>query len=128
MGGLASALALQRRGWVVEVVERAADLTPVGSGIAIAPNGLRALDVLGLGDAVRSRAATQGAGGFRDPRGAGCSGRTSAPWSRPSGSRLSCCGGRSSSTSSSPRSRPAPCASAPRCAPYRPASEVAVRW
>lgn len=59
-GGLAAAVGLQQRGWEVTVVERAPELLPVGAGLAVAPNGLRALDTLGLGDAVRKLAALQG--------------------------------------------------------------------
>lgn len=69
LGGLTAALALQQRGWTVEVLEQAAELTAVGAGIAIGPNALRALDVVGVGDAVRARAAMQGAGGYRTPDG-----------------------------------------------------------
>lgn len=59
-GGLTAAAGLFQRGWDVTVVERAAELRPVGSGLAVAPNGLRALDTLGVGDAVRKLAAFQG--------------------------------------------------------------------
>ncbi|MEU3398689.1 FAD-dependent monooxygenase [Streptomyces filamentosus] len=69
IGGLTAAVALHRRGWTVTVLERAADLAPVGAGIALAPNALRALDVLGLGDRVRALAAWQGDGGMRTPDG-----------------------------------------------------------
>jgi len=69
MGGLAAAIALHRSGWQVTVHERAASLDPVGSGISIAPNALRALDVLGVGDAVRAEAAIQGEGGLYRPSG-----------------------------------------------------------
>ncbi|MGW3245798.1 FAD-dependent monooxygenase [Streptomyces sp. NPDC001070] len=69
IGGLAAAAALGLRGWRVTVLERAAALEPVGAGIAIAPNALRALDVLGVGDAVRAMSAFQGEGGLRRPDG-----------------------------------------------------------
>ncbi|MFE7516368.1 FAD-dependent monooxygenase [Streptomyces sp. NPDC057540] len=69
IGGLAAAVALHRRGWQVTVLERAADLTPVGAGIALAPNAQRALDVIGLGDRVRDLSAWQGDGGMRTPGG-----------------------------------------------------------
>jgi 2-polyprenyl-6-methoxyphenol hydroxylase-like FAD-dependent oxidoreductase len=59
-GGLTAAVGLVQRGWEVTVVERAAELRPVGSGLAVAPNGLRALDTLGVGDTVRKLAAFQG--------------------------------------------------------------------
>ncbi|MEU9100676.1 FAD-dependent monooxygenase [Streptomyces sp. NPDC048361] len=69
IGGLAAALALLGRGWRVTVLELAAGLTPAGAGIALAPNGQRALDVIGLGDAVGALAAWQGDGGIRTPGG-----------------------------------------------------------
>ncbi|MDT0320765.1 FAD-dependent monooxygenase [Streptomyces millisiae] len=69
VGGLTAAVALWRRRWRVTVLERARVLEPVGAGIAVAPNAQRALDVLGLGDAVRARAAFSGSGGLRTPRG-----------------------------------------------------------
>ncbi|MBL1089699.1 MULTISPECIES: FAD-dependent monooxygenase [Streptomyces] len=69
IGGLTAAVALERRGWSVTVVERAAALEPVGAGIALAPNAQRALDTIDVGDAVRARADGQVAGEFRLPGG-----------------------------------------------------------
>ncbi|MGW1095027.1 FAD-dependent monooxygenase [Streptomyces sp. NPDC002455] len=69
IGGLTAAAALHRSGWQVTVLERAASLEPVGAGISLAPNSQRALDVIGLGDEVRSLAAWQGDGGIRTPSG-----------------------------------------------------------
>ncbi len=69
IGGLTAAVTLLRRGWRVTVLERAASLDPVGAGIGLAPNSLRALDVIGLGDTVRDLAAWQGEGGIRAPGG-----------------------------------------------------------
>jgi 2-polyprenyl-6-methoxyphenol hydroxylase-like FAD-dependent oxidoreductase len=69
VGGLAAGAALQRRGWRVTVLERAAALEPVGAGLALAPNALKALDVLGVGDRVRSQSALQGAAGIKTPAG-----------------------------------------------------------
>ncbi|MYS04965.1 NAD(P)-binding protein [Streptomyces sp. SID6041] len=69
IGGLTAAVALHRNGWQVTVLERAADLAPVGAGIGLAPNAQRALDVIGLGDRVRDLAAWQGDGGMRAPDG-----------------------------------------------------------
>ncbi|XVV10534.1 FAD-dependent monooxygenase [Actinoplanes sp. CA-131856] len=69
VGGLAAAVALTRRGWTVTVLEKAPALENVGAGLAIAPNGLRALDVLGLGDRVRAMAALQGTAGIQRPDG-----------------------------------------------------------
>ncbi|MFF7779929.1 FAD-dependent monooxygenase [Streptomyces tanashiensis] len=69
IGGLTAAVALHRRGWQVTVLERAADLAPVGAGIGLAPNAQRALDAVGLGDRVRALSAWQGDGGMRTPGG-----------------------------------------------------------
>ncbi|MFJ3808894.1 FAD-dependent monooxygenase [Streptomyces sp. NPDC090073] len=69
IGGLTAAAALHRRGLDVTVLERAASLEPVGAAISLAPNALRALDVLGIGDEIRDLAAWQGDGGLRTPRG-----------------------------------------------------------
>ncbi|MEU7124235.1 FAD-dependent monooxygenase [Streptomyces zaomyceticus] len=69
IGGLTAAVALHLKGWQVTVLERAADLAPVGAGIGLAPNSQRALDVIGLGDRVRDLAAWQGDGGMRAPDG-----------------------------------------------------------
>ncbi|WP_432010925.1 FAD-dependent monooxygenase [Streptomyces cucumeris] len=69
IGGLTAAAALRRRGWSVTVLERATTLEPVGAGIGLAPNALRALETIGLGDDVRALAAWQGDGGLRTPSG-----------------------------------------------------------
>jgi 2-polyprenyl-6-methoxyphenol hydroxylase-like FAD-dependent oxidoreductase len=65
IGGLAAAAALSLKGWSVTVCERAASLEPVGSGIAIAPNALKALDTIHVGDDVRKYSAMQGEAGLR---------------------------------------------------------------
>lgn len=54
IGGLAAAVAFHQRGWQVEVLERAPEITEIGAGLSLQPNGLRALDALGLGDHVRT--------------------------------------------------------------------------
>lgn len=59
IGGLAAAAGLHAAGWDVTVCERAATLEPVGAGLALAPNGLRALDTVGAGDALRALATPQ---------------------------------------------------------------------
>ncbi|WP_404867613.1 FAD-dependent oxidoreductase [Kitasatospora griseola] len=69
IGGLAAALALHRRGVQVTVHERAASLEPVGAGLALAPNALRALDVLGVGGRLRGLAVRHPAVGLRRPSG-----------------------------------------------------------
>jgi 5-methylphenazine-1-carboxylate 1-monooxygenase len=52
IGGLTAALTLHRRGVDVTVLERAADLRPLGVGINLLPHAVRELDALGLGEAV----------------------------------------------------------------------------
>lgn len=62
IGGLAAAAGLCSAGWAVTACERAASLEPVGIALALAPNGLRALDVIGAGDAPRGLAVPQDPG------------------------------------------------------------------
>ena len=58
LGGLAAAaVGLHRAGHTVTVLERAPESRETGAGIGIMPNGVLALDALGLGAAVRERAA-----------------------------------------------------------------------
>jgi len=59
IGGLASAAGLSSAGWGVSVCERATSIEPVGAGLALAPNGLRALDAFGAGNALRALAVPQ---------------------------------------------------------------------
>jgi 2-polyprenyl-6-methoxyphenol hydroxylase-like FAD-dependent oxidoreductase len=53
IGGLTAAVALRQVGWRVTVLERAARFGEIGAGITLMSNGLRCLDAIGLGDAVR---------------------------------------------------------------------------
>ncbi|WBO68319.1 FAD-dependent monooxygenase [Streptomyces camelliae] len=69
IGGLAAAIGLHRIGWDVRVVERAGTLADAGAGISLHANGLRALDTLGVGTAVRAAARPQYTGGTRTPEG-----------------------------------------------------------
>src|SRR5262245_40390780 len=50
IGGAAAAAALLQRGIDVRLYEQAPQLTEVGAGVAIQPNGVRTLQRLGLGD------------------------------------------------------------------------------
>jgi 2-polyprenyl-6-methoxyphenol hydroxylase-like FAD-dependent oxidoreductase len=59
IGGLAAAAGLGAAGWEVSLFERGASLEPVGAGLALAPNGLRALDTVGAGDELRALAVPQ---------------------------------------------------------------------
>jgi 2-polyprenyl-6-methoxyphenol hydroxylase-like FAD-dependent oxidoreductase len=69
IAGLASALALTRRGWHVEVLERAPEFGEVGAGLSLWPNALRALDALGVGEQVRGRGVLEGQVGILDAGG-----------------------------------------------------------
>jgi salicylate hydroxylase len=53
IGGLACALALQRAGWRVRVLERASELQEIGAGLTLSPNATRALGWLGVLDSLR---------------------------------------------------------------------------
>jgi 2-polyprenyl-6-methoxyphenol hydroxylase-like FAD-dependent oxidoreductase len=64
ISGLATAVALQRRGHDVTVIEERTD-TSSGAGISIWPNALAALDEIGLGDAVREAGGRVTAGALR---------------------------------------------------------------
>ncbi|MFB6628377.1 FAD-dependent monooxygenase [Streptomyces sp. NPDC056362] len=69
IGGLAAAIGLHRIGWDVTVLERSSMPEDAGAGISLAANGLRALDALGVGGAVRDASRGQYSGGTRTPRG-----------------------------------------------------------
>ncbi|MFF5255884.1 FAD-dependent monooxygenase [Streptomyces leeuwenhoekii] len=69
IGGLAAAIGLCRIGWQVTVLERAPVLADAGAGISLHANGIRALDVLGVGEEVRAAARPQYTGGTRAPDG-----------------------------------------------------------
>lgn len=55
IGGLSAAIALRRAGWNVRIFERAASPRELGFGLGLAPNGIRALYELGVGDTVLTR-------------------------------------------------------------------------
>lgn len=48
IGGLGAARALQVAGWQVQVLERAPEMNPVGAGISLWPNAVRALHALDI--------------------------------------------------------------------------------
>jgi salicylate hydroxylase len=52
IGGTAAAVALVRAGIDVQVYEQAQQLTEVGAGVSLAPNGLRMLERLGVGEGI----------------------------------------------------------------------------
>ena len=57
LGGLAAAVALARAGIDVGVYEQAQQLAEVGAGVSLAPNGLRMLERLGVGEGIRQKGA-----------------------------------------------------------------------
>lgn len=75
IGGLGVAVGLRRAGWRVSVLEQADRFEPVGAGIALMPNALRALDELGLGAEFRALTPVRASGGLRTS-----SGRWLARW------------------------------------------------
>jgi salicylate hydroxylase len=53
VGGLTAAIALRAKGFQVEVFDQANELSEIGAGVSLGANGMRVLDALGLGRAVR---------------------------------------------------------------------------
>jgi salicylate hydroxylase len=52
IGGLTAALSLQRHGFRVSIYEQASELREIGAGLLVTPNAMRALDYLGVGNAI----------------------------------------------------------------------------
>ncbi len=71
-----------RIGWEAEVLERATEFTEVSAGLSLRPNGLRALDALGVGEAGRGRAVLEGQADIRDSKGWWLSGTETAELER----------------------------------------------
>ncbi|HRF94603.1 MAG TPA: FAD-dependent monooxygenase, partial [Aggregatilineales bacterium] len=69
IGGLSAAIALEQAGIQVAVYERATELKPVGAGISLWANAIKALDQLGVGKQLRELGITEGSGGFHIPSG-----------------------------------------------------------
>ncbi|WP_037682569.1 FAD-dependent monooxygenase [Streptomyces cellulosae] len=69
IGGLAAGVALTRSGWQVRVLERSGAFGEVGAGLSLWPNGVRALEALGVGDQVREQALTETQAGIRNTSG-----------------------------------------------------------
>ncbi len=66
VAGLAVARAAALRGFAVELREQATEIAEVGAGLQLSPNGMRVLDALGLGEAVRARGQAAEAVELRD--------------------------------------------------------------
>ncbi len=69
IGGLAAGIALARAGIDVEVFERADDLHEVGAGLSLWANAIHALEVLGLGETIRTFSAAYDVAGIRTSSG-----------------------------------------------------------
>jgi salicylate hydroxylase len=69
IGGIAAAVALARAGIDVQVHEQAQQLTEVGAGVSLAPNGLRMLERLGIGEGIRRVGARYASAQLRLPDG-----------------------------------------------------------
>jgi salicylate hydroxylase len=57
VGGLTAAIALQARGFQVQVYDQVRELSEIGAGVSLGGNGMRVLDALGLGRPTRSASA-----------------------------------------------------------------------
>lgn len=53
IAGLSAAIALRREGWEVQIFEKTAKMLSMGAALTLWPNAVSAMDVLGLGDALR---------------------------------------------------------------------------
>ena len=69
IAGLTLAAALDQRGFTAELVERNQTWPAVGAGIAVQPNGIRMLHLLGMGAAVEEIGAIIHSWGFCDQEG-----------------------------------------------------------
>ncbi|MEO1406645.1 MAG: NAD-binding protein, partial [Pseudomonadota bacterium] len=56
IGGLTAALAFHAFGWKVEVLERAPELSEIGAGIQISPNGMKVFRALQMEEAISENA------------------------------------------------------------------------
>jgi 2-polyprenyl-6-methoxyphenol hydroxylase-like FAD-dependent oxidoreductase len=68
IGGVTAAVALQRRGWQVTVLERTPELGEVGAGISVWPSAVAALEELGVKGVEKASLPSQPAG-MRKPDG-----------------------------------------------------------
>jgi 2-polyprenyl-6-methoxyphenol hydroxylase-like FAD-dependent oxidoreductase len=69
IGGLTTAIALNKVGIDVQIYERAPELGEVGAGIALASNAIRALDVLGLANDLQASSVGARDGAIRNAKG-----------------------------------------------------------
>src|SRR5688500_4974886 len=69
IGGLMAGIALKQAGFEVRLFEEAAQQREIGAGLWMWQNAMRALDSLGVGDAVRASGVRNAHGGVRNWRG-----------------------------------------------------------
>ena len=69
IGGLCTAIALQKSGIETVVYERAPELKAVGAGLALWSNALHVLEALGIGDSLRKMSSFNGDGVIRSYQG-----------------------------------------------------------
>lgn len=69
IGGLSTAIALRQAGLEVEVYERTAQIREVGAGLSLWPNAIKALNKLGVGEAIQSLSISQIGGGIHTWKG-----------------------------------------------------------
>ncbi|MEV0585296.1 NAD(P)/FAD-dependent oxidoreductase [Nonomuraea sp. NPDC050310] len=69
LGGVAVAVGLHRAGHGVTLIEQAPDLREAGTGVVVMPNGVQALDRLGLAARLAGRSVLAHQAGLRDWRG-----------------------------------------------------------
>jgi 2-polyprenyl-6-methoxyphenol hydroxylase-like FAD-dependent oxidoreductase len=65
MGGLCTALALQKAGWLVDIYDKASSLNDVGAGIVLAANAIKALEKLGVASEIIAESAPVGTAEIR---------------------------------------------------------------
>lgn len=70
IGGLCAAIALRQKGIEATVFERATELKEVGAGLSLWINAIKALDKIGMKDALRKLSIPQTSGGIRNAKGA----------------------------------------------------------
>ncbi len=69
IGGLCAAIALEQKGIEVAAFERAPELQEVGAGLSLSVNAIKALDKIGMKDALRQLSIPQTSGGIRNQQG-----------------------------------------------------------
>jgi 2-polyprenyl-6-methoxyphenol hydroxylase-like FAD-dependent oxidoreductase len=69
IGGLCAAIALRRKGVEARVFERVPEVKEIGAGLSLWVNAIKALDKLGIGEALQATGIPQISGGLRTAKG-----------------------------------------------------------